>query len=134
MTVVTLTKSTTPAFSKDKQVQGQGYIVLFHMATCPHCIIMRPNWEKVKKDVGKKCNIAEIEYSDISALPKSMQTVRGFPTIMAYKNATPVAEYAGDRSAKSIADFAKIHASAKSPAASAKSAKPVVKPATKKGT
>lgn len=86
------------------------YILLYHMNNCPHCISLRPIWDQVKKTASKTCNIAEIEYSRMADLPESMRAIRGFPTIMAYNDTTPVAEYNGDRSVRSIVDFARTYA------------------------
>lgn len=108
MTVVTLNARNSPGFAK--KAESGNWVVLYHMHTCPHCVMLRPTWDKVKKG-SSGCNIAEVEYQFLEKLPSAMRNVRGFPTIMAYKNGKPVAEFTGDRTEEEIAGFVKKHGS-----------------------
>lgn len=94
-------------------------VILYHMNGCPHCIMMRPAWDSVKRDLSGRCNMAEVEYGNLSLLPQEMQMIRGFPTLMAYRNGVPVAEYNGDRSPESLRAFAMTYAAAPTPAPAA---------------
>ena len=111
------------------------------MNGCLHCMLFRPAWneavEMCKTQAG--VNVAECEYADMKRLPTSMQKVMGFPTIMVYQNAKPVAEYQSSRTAEDVADFMKAHAApqkaVKKPVVRKPSkpiAKPIAKPPTKK--
>lgn len=87
-------------------------LILYHMTLCPHCQILKPTWEKVKRKL-KSANglqVAEVEYSNLSALPAQLRQIRGFPTIQMIENGKVKQEYFGDRSMNSIIDFATSHA------------------------
>ena len=83
-------------------------LMLYHMTLCPHCQVLKPTWEKVKRKLksGNGLQIAEVEYSNMSALPASLRQIRGFPTIQMIENGKVKQEYFGDRSMDSIVDFA----------------------------
>jgi thioredoxin-like negative regulator of GroEL len=101
----------TEAGKKFKKAnKTQTYVILYHMSSCPHCIMMRPAWQAMLANVGPNCCTAEVEYSHIDDLPESMRAIRGFPTIVAVRDAKTVAEYNGDRGEKSLAEFVKAHA------------------------
>ena len=107
-------------------------VILYHMQGCPHCVMMWPNWESAVKSAGKGVQVVEIEYGQMGILPKALQNVRGFPTIMAVRDGRPYAEYSGDRSAQSLREFIRAHASAAPPAAPAAKKKAAPTPAKKR--
>lgn len=100
----------------------QTYVVLFHMSTCPHCVMMRPAWADMIKAVSGDCCTAEVEYAHLEEMPPTMRKIRGFPTIAAVSNGAIVVEYNGDRSAESLKDFALAHGKKEAPKAKAKAA------------
>jgi thiol-disulfide isomerase/thioredoxin len=88
-------------------------LMLYHMTLCPHCQILKPTWEKVKRKLksGDGLQVVEVEYSNLSALPTSLRQIRGFPTIQMIEHGKVKQEYFGDRSMNSIVDFALSHSS-----------------------
>jgi thioredoxin-like negative regulator of GroEL len=87
-------------------------LMLYHMNLCPHCQILKPTWEKVKRKLksGDGLQVVEVEYSNMSALPSHLRQIRGFPTIQMIEHGKVKQEYFGDRSMDSIIDFASSHA------------------------
>lgn len=83
-------------------------LMLYHMSMCPHCQILKPTWEKVKRKLknNKGIIVAEVEYSNMTALPSNLRQIRGFPTIQVLENGKVKQEYFGDRSLASITEFA----------------------------
>lgn len=107
-------------------------VVLYHMQGCPHCVMMRPSWDTAVRSAGKGVRVIEVEYGNMALLPRSLQNVRGFPTIMAIRDQKPYAEYTGDRSTESLRDFLVRHAPPGAPPAAAKKARPAATAAPKK--
>jgi thioredoxin-like negative regulator of GroEL len=101
-------KDKVKALLKDKTP----ILILYHMEMCRHCQILRPTWEKVKRSLKPVdgIEVAEVEYSNIGCLPNNLQQIRMFPTIQIIANGKVKQEYNGDRSQKSIEEFAKSHA------------------------
>lgn len=87
-------------------------LILYHMNMCPHCQVLKPTWEKVKRKLrtGDGLQVAEVEYSNLSVLPPNLRQIRGFPTIQMIEHGKVKQEYYGDRSLGSIVDFATAHA------------------------
>jgi thioredoxin-like negative regulator of GroEL len=63
-------------------------IILFHHPQCPHCVSLRPIWEKVKKaNANRPIKIVEVDAEALSNLNHPIQNeVRGFPQIMRTEN------------------------------------------------
>lgn len=109
---ITITQSTVPKLLANLK-DGIPIVMLYHMSTCPHCIIMRPSWNACKAIAKKHIQhgwlcIAEVEYSHIQCLPEFMQGIKGFPTIKLFKGDKAL-EYQGDRSENSILKFINDH-------------------------
>ena len=59
---------------------------MFHMKGCGHCIILRPEWDKMKKKVDSSLILAEIDSSYSSLVTNLIGgQVTGFPTLMVIK-------------------------------------------------
>ena len=82
-------------------------IVLHHMNGCIHCEMFMPVWKEICKAYKNKEDyiLVSVEYSNSSMLPQTMQNVQGFPTIRAYKNAKPIAEFNDNRTYDAVVKF-----------------------------
>ena len=129
MRYIEVTAATVPAFKKE--AKGCKWVVFHHMQGCMHCVMFSPVWNQAKAMCAKTpgLNMADVEYSAMSALPPSMQKVMGFPTVMVYDNMQPVSEFGGPRDVATVTAFLKAQAVA--PSASVASG-PKKTPATKK--
>lgn len=90
------------ALQKDKPV-----LVLFYASWCPHCHHFQPTWSKLcsKYSKSRKLQPVQIEYSDLTHIPKKYQKIAGFPTIQMIKGGKIVTEYNGNRTAEDVEAF-----------------------------
>ena len=96
-------------------------VVLFYMETCPHCIAMKPEWNKFAKKYGKNRKIISIERS---AMPPEFQSeVYSFPTVVLVENGKIMEKHSGERTEQDFANFSSKIASKTGKARTAKSLK-----------
>lgn len=89
-------------------------VVLVWASWCPHCKNIKPAYAEAAKNLKGRVLFAcaqqdgdrESEKQGVEVLSKR-HGVRGFPTILLFKNGKMVKTYSGDRSRKSLEDFAK---------------------------
>lgn len=81
-------------------------LVLYKSSSCPHCIKMMSEWNKVVKDAST-LGVA-VQTVDAADDPEETQAanVTGFPTIKLYKDGK-ITEYKGERTATAIESWAK---------------------------
>lgn len=92
------------------KVKKGSWCILWWAKWCPHCVMFHPSWmEGVKSAKANDISILEVEYEVSHQMPEKMRNVRGFPMVIVYKNGKVVAEYEGDRSAKSVKEFIEKH-------------------------
>jgi thioredoxin-like negative regulator of GroEL len=93
------------------KVKKGTWCVLWWANWCPHCVMFHPSWmEAVKTSKAKGISVLEVEYAFSHHMPANMRDVRGFPTVVVYKDGKVVSEYDGDRSIKSVKEFIEKHA------------------------
>jgi thioredoxin-like negative regulator of GroEL len=89
----------------------KGYwIVLYYANWCPHCQVMKPEWEKFaeKYNTDKSINVAEVESEHLNSVGEEhRQNVEGFPTIVCLNKGQSVSKYSGPRTSTDIDAFAK---------------------------
>lgn len=91
-----------------REIEGGTCVVLHRMNGCIHCELFRPVWKKVGDHYNNKNKdpvLVSVEYTSMGLLPKSMQNVQGFPTLRAYRNAKPIAEFNDVRTYDAVVDF-----------------------------
>lgn len=91
-----------------QEIKGNGLIMLYFAEFCGHCRVFRPTWEalKAKLDEFKKplpCT-GECEWEFKELLPKPMQGVLAFPTIV-FKQGDRTREFNGDRTVDALLSF-----------------------------
>jgi thioredoxin-like negative regulator of GroEL len=114
-------------------------VVLHYMNGCIHCEMFMPIWKKVCQYYTNKNEymLMSVEYGKMKDLPATMQNVQGFPTLRAYKDAKPIADFNDDRSYEAVKTFIEEYgkngkAQAKAKPAAKTAAKAKAKPAAKK--
>jgi thioredoxin-like negative regulator of GroEL len=114
-------------------------IVLHYMNGCIHCHMFMPVWKKVCQYYTNKNEymLMSVEYGQMKGLPETMQNVQGFPTLRAYKDAKPIADFNDARSFEAVTQFVEKYgkngkAPAKPKPAAKTAAKAKAKPAAKK--
>ena len=93
-------------FKREVIEKKKSCFAMFHMKGCGHCIILRPEWDKMKKKVDSSLILAEIDsnYSrEITNLTGG--EVVGFPTLMVIKGGRKAFEYNRERKEKEMLKF-----------------------------
>lgn len=105
MKLVELTPKNKEAFMECLEDPERPVIILFYAEWCPHCQMMKPEWEKATEALKMKRNIrtAQVEHANMKKLPaKYKKNVAGFPSIKKYKGGKLVSEFYGQRTADEI--------------------------------
>lgn len=110
MKAVVLTQTNKDKF-KECMKDDKPMLMLYYASWCGHCQALHPTWEALKKKLETQSGIivGEVEYANMSALPASLQNIRGFPTIQVLEKGKVKSEYQGDRRLDSLMDFAISH-------------------------
>jgi len=89
------------------EMENNTCIVLHHMNSCIHCQMFKPVWKQItdKYKSKKPFMLVSVEYDSMNLLPASMRDVQAFPTLRAYKNAKPIAEFNDTRTYDAVIDF-----------------------------
>lgn len=81
---------------------------LFSHPQCPHCINMKPDWEKAKQLLMRKkkpCNIYEVDGQSMSNINHPVsRAVEGFPTLLNV-NKGKITSFEKERNFKNILNF-----------------------------
>lgn len=82
-------------------------LILYYAEWCPHCQIFKPVWKDVQDNLksNKNVRIAEVEYKDLSSLPKKYKEIMGFPTLRVIKGGKIIGEYNGLRTKDNIVKY-----------------------------
>ena len=101
-------KSTTKQF--DEKIKHVNGIVLFHHPQCIHCVMLRPKWEMMKKQLNNDCEIMEV---NVSALESSNSPIReevqGYPMIVHVENGKIAHHFKEERNIDNMLKFINHH-------------------------
>ena len=94
----------------DEKIKHMNGIVLFHHPGCIHCIMLRPKWEKMKKQLHTDGEIMEV---DVSALEESNSPIRnqiqGYPMIVRVENGKIKEHFKEERNIDNMIKFIEHH-------------------------
>ena len=94
----------------DEKIKQVDAIVLFHHPSCIHCIMLKPKWEMMKKQIN---NYGEIMEVDVSALEQSTSPIRheiqGYPTIVHVKDGKIAHHFKEERNIDNMIKFINHH-------------------------
>ena len=90
-------------------INKENATVLFYHPSCIHCMMMKENWEAMKRKLqnkNKKCNIYEVngEHMDSINHPVKEQ-IQGFPTIMNVKNGKLLNYFEKERNIENMMNY-----------------------------
>lgn len=98
--------------TKDKFVEAinnnRHSIVLYYADWCPHCIFLKPTWNKLHENFknSRSIQFIQVEHNDMGIIPKKyIKNVMGFPSIQLIKGGKIIAEYNGNRDINSLTEF-----------------------------
>lgn len=82
-------------------------IVLHYMNGCIHCEMFKPVWSELAQTYKNKpeYTLISVEYGQSESMPKTMNNVQGFPTLRAYRNSMPIAEFNDTRDFETVSAF-----------------------------
>ena len=71
--------------------QGKEIYVFVYMEECGHCKVVRPDWEKIEKNIKKEFPkahfvVTKVERKYISNLKKYLGNITSFPTFLKIKD------------------------------------------------
>jgi len=90
-------------FSSNGTINVQGNVIVCVYANwCGHCKDLVPVWEQLGKKFPNK--IGAVDCGIHKEVAQSLG-VKGFPTIIAFKNGKPAARYSGQRDFNSLAKW-----------------------------
>jgi thiol-disulfide isomerase/thioredoxin len=101
--------SSSTVSSFNKTIKKGNCLVLFYASWCPHCVNMRPEWnkflQKIKNNNNNNVNVLEAESAVIPK--KYLNQVEGYPTIKYYSspNKTPIHYTGGPITSDNLLDF-----------------------------
>ena len=71
----------------DNKIAKMNGIVLFHHPSCIHCIMLRPKWEMMKKQINGNVDIMEVNAEVLQSSNSPLKNqVTGFPMIVHLNN------------------------------------------------
>lgn len=80
--------------------------ILVYSENCPHCVSMKPHWEKMKQKMyNKSANIYEINSDDLQFINHPIKNVvDGFPTILNV-NDRNITQFENERTLDNLVNF-----------------------------
>ncbi len=88
----------------------KGYwVVLYYANWCPHCQMMKPEWNKFTEQMksNQDINVAEIESEYLDKVdPSHKSNIAGFPSIISCNNGKKITDFSGPRTSQEITSFA----------------------------
>lgn len=119
-----------------KKCLKENTILIAHAVWCPHCVVMKQDWELVKRDIGPKIHIIEIESSNLERIKQNDTALFKklfkddrvmFPTIKMYKN-NKASMYEKERTFPVMKEHFKKHFSKTKPKTVKKTPKKITTP------
>jgi glutaredoxin len=84
-------------------------VIWFHRPSCPHCVNMQGEWNKFVKQANSELRGIEVKDVNIEKDPETANKfqITSVPFIIKIKSCGKQMVYTGDRTAKSLMEFAK---------------------------
>lgn len=90
-------------------INKENATVLFYHPSCIHCMMMKENWEAMKRKLqnkNKKCNIYEVNGEHMDSIDHPVkEQIQGFPTIMNVKNGKLLNYFEKERNIENMMNY-----------------------------
>lgn len=90
----------------DKIIAGDLTLVKFYAPWCGHCKTLAPEFEKASTTLAGVATLAEVDCTQEKELASKFD-IKGFPTMMIFRNGEKTEDYNGPRTAAGIAAYMK---------------------------
>ena len=96
-------EETDPERAIDELEPGVVFI-LIHSNKCHHCKIFKPHFEKIAKDFASKAKFRTV-LNEVLQHSKNRPQIKGYPTVVAYKNGKHAGELVGNQGYAALHEF-----------------------------
>lgn len=90
-------------------INRENATVLFYHPSCIHCMMMRQNWESMKRKLQNKkkpCNIYEVNGEHMDSIQHPLkEKIQGFPTIMNVRNGKLLDYFEKERNIENMMNY-----------------------------
>ena len=94
----------------DKKIKHMNGVVLFHHPQCMHCIMLKPKWEIMKKQLNVDGDIMEVSAETLEESNSPIKDkVRGFPMIVRVENGKITDHFKEERNIDNMLTFIRHH-------------------------
>lgn len=96
----------------EEKINNMSGPVLFHHPECIHCVIMRPMWIKVIKQLNNKnisCQILEVNAQALPMIHHPLGKVDGFPRLINVENGVEKDVFSDERNVENMLEFVMKH-------------------------
>ena len=94
--------------SKKQKGGSKGEFTLYYVTWCPHCKVMKPDWDRLEASENINTSVVSIKSVDCTDKPESYlesNDIEGFPTIIYSSSSGEKINYRGGRSYEDFLSF-----------------------------
>ena len=96
----------------DEKINNMSGPVLFHHPGCIHCVMMRPKWNQMIKELNNKhvnCKILEVNAEALPMIQHPLGKVEGFPRLINVVNGVEKNVFTDERNVNNMLQFVLKH-------------------------
>ena len=96
----------------EQQINNMTGPVLFHHPGCIHCVMMRPKWTQMIKELNNKninCKILEVNAEALPMIHHPLSKVEGFPRLINVVNGVEKDVFTDERNVNNMLEFVTKH-------------------------
>ena len=96
----------------DEKINNMSGPVLFHHPGCIHCVMMRPKWNQMIKELTNKhvnCKILEVNAEALPMIQHPLGKVEGFPRLINVVNGVEKDVFTDERNVNNMLEFVLKH-------------------------
>jgi len=94
----------------DEKIKHMNGVVLFHHPQCMHCIMLKPKWDMMKKQLNVEGDIMEVNAETLEESNSPIKDkVSGFPMIVRVENGKITDHFKEERNIDNMLKFIRHH-------------------------